>query len=456
MILTVLKANPTISLDEIIKTYGDPDFEISPTSNSTGQFSFSIEKPSIATVSNNRVQILETGTTFITTSQASVRNYNSGSIKTLLTVIKADPQIIFDNIVKEVGDPESNLSYSSNSGGEVSFEIDNGFIASLSGASLLPLFPGETIITLTQNETKNYNSATVSATLEVYEIIDSDGDGLTNAYDLDDDNDGILDTVEKKEDLDGDGLLNLIDLDSDGDGCFDTIEAGLIDEDLDGIVGISPVQVGPFGLVQNVFAYTTPLDKNQNLIYDFLEFETEIDLEKYLLPNQVIFNLNEELELDIGVNLPTQIDYQWQISVDNGINYENLPQNSSKIILNPELADDGYLYRVVLNQKGFACSEEYISNSTKIIYSDLFIPSGFSPNGDGINDFWQIVGIDKYPNNTVYIYNRLGVKVFSSVNYKNDWNGFYNGNKVPDGTYFYEVILGTNMIKKGYVYVKSN
>ena len=456
MILTVLKANPTISLDEIIKTYGDPDFKISPTSNSTGQFSFSIEKPSIATVSNDSVQILETGTTFITTSQASVRNYNSGIIKTLLTVIKANPEIIFDNIVKEVGDPESNLSYSSNSGGEVSFEIDNGFIASLSGASLLPLFPGETIITLTQNETKNYNSATVSATLEVYEIIDSDGDGLTNAYDLDDDNDGILDTVEKKEDLDGDGLPNLIDLDSDGDGCFDTIEAGLIDEDLDGIVGISPVQVGPFGLVQNVFAYTTPLDKNQNLIYDFLEFETEIDLEKYLLPNQVIFNLNEELELDIEVNLPTQIDYQWQISVDNGINYENLPQNSSKIILNPELADDGYLYRVVLNQKSFACSEEYISNSTKIIYSDLFIPSGFSPNGDGINDFWQIVGIDKYPNNTVYIYNRLGVKVFSSVNYKNDWNGFYNGNKVTDGTYFYEVILGTNMIKKGYVYIKSN
>ena len=111
MILTVLKANPIISLDEIIKTYGDPDFEISPTSNSTGQFSFSIEKPSIATVSNNRVQILETGTTFITTSQASVRNYNSGSIKTLLTVIKADPEIIFDNIVKELGDPESNLSY---------------------------------------------------------------------------------------------------------------------------------------------------------------------------------------------------------------------------------------------------------------------------------------------------------------------------------------------------------
>ena len=124
--------------------------------------------------------------------------------------------------------------------------------------------------------------------------------------------------------------------------------------------------------------------------------------------------------------------------------------------LNPELPDDGFLFRVILNQKGFACSEEYVSNSTKIIYSDLFIPSGFSPNGDGINEFWQIVGIDKYPNTNVYIYNRLGVKVFSSNNYKNDWNGFFNGVKVPDGTYFYELILGPNMIKKGYVYVKGN
>ncbi|MDC3276057.1 gliding motility-associated C-terminal domain-containing protein [Flavobacteriaceae bacterium] len=456
MVLTVLKADPKIILNEIIKTYGDPDFEISPTSNSKGQFSFSIENLLIATVSNNKVKILETGTTFITTSQASTRNYNSGSIKTLLTVLKADPEIIFDNIVKELGDPESNLSYNSNSSGEVSFQIENNLIASLTGSSVFPLFPGETIIILTQNETKNYNVATVSATIEVYEIVDSDGDGLTNAYDLDDDNDGILDTVEKKEDLDGDGLLNVIDLDSDGDGCFDTIEAGFTDEDFDGVIGVSPVEVGPNGLVQNVLAYSTPVDMNENLIYDFLDFETEIDLEKYLLPSQVSFNLNEELELDIGINLPTQIDYQWQISIDNGINYENLPQSNSKILLNPELADDGYLYRVVLNQKGFACSEEYISNSIKIIYSDLFIPSGFSPNGDGLNDYWQIVGIDNYPNTAVNIFNRLGVKVFSSVNYKNDWNGFYNGNKVPDGTYFYEIIFRSNMTKKGYVYVKGN
>mgnify|MGYP003299407561 CR=1 FL=1 len=40
--------------------------------------------------------------------------------------------------------------------------------------------------------------------------------------------------------------------------------------------------------------------------------------------------------------------------------------------------------------------------------------------------------------------------------YSNWMFGFFNGVKVPDGTYFYELILGPNMIKKGYVYVKGN
>ena len=53
--------------------------------------------------------------------------------------------------------------------------------------------------------------------------------------DLDDDNDGILDTEEGTltDDFDGDGIPNRLDSDSDGDGCSDVIEAGFTDPDGD-------------------------------------------------------------------------------------------------------------------------------------------------------------------------------------------------------------------------------
>ena len=63
----------------------------------------------------------------------------------------------------------------------------------------------------------------------------TDNDGVNNANDLDDDNDGILDTEEGTSDIDNDGIPNHFDLDSDGDGCKDVIEAGLTDPDNNGI-----------------------------------------------------------------------------------------------------------------------------------------------------------------------------------------------------------------------------
>ncbi|MDT7831566.1 T9SS type A sorting domain-containing protein [Flavobacteriaceae bacterium S356] len=77
--------------------------------------------------------------------------------------------------------------------------------------------------------------------------LDTDGDGVPNSTDVDDDNDGIPDSVEGTGDTDGDGVPNYLDLDSDGDGIPDIIEAqttagyvapdaaGTIDTDGDGL-----------------------------------------------------------------------------------------------------------------------------------------------------------------------------------------------------------------------------
>jgi large repetitive protein len=72
---------------------------------------------------------------------------------------------------------------------------------------------------------------------------DTDNDGITDVNDLDDDNDGILDTVEDAQantDVDGDGIPNRLDLDSDNDGINDVLEASGIDLNKDGMADDTP------------------------------------------------------------------------------------------------------------------------------------------------------------------------------------------------------------------------
>ncbi|WPO78213.1 PKD domain-containing protein [Flavobacterium sp. KACC 22761] len=93
-----------------------------------------------------------------------------------------------------------------------------------------------------------------------------------------------------------------------------------------------------------------------------------------------------------------------------------------------------------------------------------------SPNGDGINDEFQIQGLECYPNNSVEIYNRWGVKVFETSGYGSNRNIFQGysdarttisrGDRLPDGTYFYTLkyqdeTSNRTQEKSGYLYIKN-
>ncbi|MGA9270803.1 MAG: gliding motility-associated C-terminal domain-containing protein, partial [Lutimonas sp.] len=71
--------------------------------------------------------------------------------------------------------------------------------------------------------TTSGDTSTATVTIEV--LVDTDGDLVGDIYDVDDDNDGILDTVEGNNDTDGDGYADSLDLDSDNDGLPDNVEA---------------------------------------------------------------------------------------------------------------------------------------------------------------------------------------------------------------------------------------
>ncbi len=78
----------------------------------------------------------------------------------------------------------------------------------------------------------------------------------------------------------------------------------------------------------------------------------------------------------------------------------------------------------------------------KVKCNELIVYNGFSPNGDGVNEFFKIDGLGAYPNHKIMVFNRWGNKVFETQNYRNDWNGWWHDKKLPVGTYFYLIDLG--------------
>ena len=68
-------------------------------------------------------------------------------------------------------------------------------------------------------------------------------------------------------------------------------------------------------------------------------------------------------------------------------------------------------------------------------------PNLFSPNGDGTSDYFEIDGLDAYPDFTLQIFDRYGSQVYDYSNNGNTnpewWDGTYKGNPAPTGVYFY-------------------
>jgi len=79
----------------------------------------------------------------------------------------------------------------------------------------------------------------------------------------------------------------------------------------------------------------------------------------------------------------------------------------------------------------------------------LNIPNAFSPNGDGINDVWNIIGKEFFPGIEVTIYNRWGQVVWKSARgYPVPWDGRSRGKTLPVDSYHYLIELhdGTRSI----------
>jgi len=106
------------------------------------------------------------------------------------------------------------------------------------------------------------------------------------------------------------------------------------------------------------------------------------------------------------------------------------------------------------------CDSLVILNLSLNSNNTISIPEIFTPNEDGLNDYFKIININQYPKNHLLIFNRWGNKLFEAEPYLNDWNGrahsgvMAGDGLLPVGTYFFILDLGDGSpVRKGFIYL---
>ncbi|HXL55666.1 MAG TPA: gliding motility-associated C-terminal domain-containing protein [Chitinophagaceae bacterium] len=140
---------------------------------------------------------------------------------------------------------------------------------------------------------------------------------------------------------------------------------------------------------------------------------------------------DKRTRIGIPVNLEgtasgTDIRYFWTppSNMDN--------PNSLKPLVNAPQSSYYMLHAESNKGCGIATDEVFVK-----VYDKILIPNVFSPNGDGINDTWNIEPLDLFNDADLQVYNRYGQLVFRNIGVIKPWDGTRNGTAMPVGTYYY-------------------
>jgi gliding motility-associated-like protein len=189
----------------------------------------------------------------------------------------------------------------------------------------------------------------------------------------------------------------------------------------------------------NVLVNTPPVAVNDTVII----FEADGEITVDLLDND--YDLDGDSISVVGIMYGSHLAY-----TDGTTLWYNIPDNECGI--------DSVAYII---------ADEFGATDTAVVfvevecYPSVFVPEGFSPNGDGVNDVLHILGLHEFPENNLQVFNRWGHKVYERRDYQNDWGGRSEASMtigdtyLPRGTYYYVLDIGRDNIKplKGFFYI---
>lgn len=141
-----------------------------------------------------------------------------------------------------------------------------------------------------------------------------------------------------------------------------------------------------------------------------------------------LFLLDDGQKQIMATATGTELIYNWSPST-----YLSAVNVLQPVINQPQ---QDIVYTLSVTGKG-ACT---ITDDVKVTVLKLpKPPNTFTPNGDGINDLWDIQFLDQYPGCILEVYNSQGQLVYRSVGYVKKWDGTSNGKSLPFGTYYYVI-----------------
>lgn len=202
---------------------------------------------------------------------------------------------------------------------------------------------------------------------------------------------------------------------------------------------INGVQVAETAQAQYITTEIQDGDQITAEITCFENSECPVNLTSNILPFTVI-----DFELDAGPDLSIEqgesvilqgtsdvADINWTPSINMSDPSDITP------VVNPDQTTTYFL----IGDNG-TCS--ITDEVTVFVTNSLEIPNTFSPNGDGTNETWEILGIEKYPNCNIQVYTRWGQLVFQTTGYSvsKRWDGTSkNGKELAPSAYYYVIDL---------------